>query len=303
MNRLVLLLALVSSIFCGLSGCGKNNSSNNPDGSDANINAPAFQLSAKGKVVARVNNLPIGLEDLNQEIEVYNSMVPPGSPELKISTREKKIDYLKNEMVRRTLLYQAALNSKLDKSKDFIDALEKTKLDLLVIALVKQEAKKVEVTSKEIEDYYNAYKDQLKAPEEINIREIVVPSESEAKDILVELLKGEDFATLARNRSKSKSAKSNGNLGFVSKETLSKEMANIALALPQGEPSGVFKGPEGYYIIKVEARRGGEQMTLAQAREDIKRGITFLKQQQRIEDVIAKLARQSKIEVYEKEVK
>ncbi|MFA5005578.1 MAG: peptidyl-prolyl cis-trans isomerase, partial [Candidatus Omnitrophota bacterium] len=248
MIRLVISLALVSSIFCGLSGCGKNNSSDNPDGAAAKINAPAFQLSAKGKIVARVNNLPIGLEDLNQEIEVYNSMVPPGSPELKISTREKKIDYLKNEMVRRNLLYQAALNSKLDKSREFIDALEKAKLDLLIITLVKQEAKNVEVTPKEIENYYNAYKDQLKSPEEINIREIVVSSESEAKDILVDLLKGEDFASLARKRSKSKSAKSNGNLGFVSRDTLSKEMANIAWALPAGQPSGVFKGADGYYI-------------------------------------------------------
>jgi parvulin-like peptidyl-prolyl isomerase len=290
MNRLVLLLALVSFIFSGLSGCEKNNFS-------------ALQFSVKGKVVAKVNDFSIGLDDLNQDIEVYNTMVPAGSPELKISTRENKIDYLKNEMVRRTLLYQAALNRKLDKSQDFIDALQKAKLELLVLALVKQEVKKIEITSQEIEDHYNTYKDQLKSPEEINISEIVVPYESEAKDILVKLLKGEDFASLAKNLSKGKSADVNGSLGFISKEALFKEMADIVSTLPVGQVSGVFKGPEGYYIIKIEARRGGEQMTLDQARDDIKRGLTFIKQQQRIEEVIAKLARQSKIEVYEKEVK
>ena len=243
MNRLVLLLALVSFMFCGLSGCGKNNASDS-DQSAGSKEATAFQLSAKGQVVARVNNFSIGLDDLNQEIEVYNSMVPAGSPELKISTREKKIDYLSNEMIRRTLLYQAALDRKLYKEQDFINALEKSKLDLLVIELVKQEAQNVDVTSKEIEDYYNVYKDQLKGSEEINIREIVVPSENEAKDIFVELLKGEDFASLARSRSKSKSANVNGNLGFIPKEKLFKEMANIASALPVGQISGVFKGPD-----------------------------------------------------------
>jgi len=289
MQRLVLWLVSISFMFYGISGCENN--------------SVASSFSANGKVVAKVNNFSIGLEDLNQDIEVYNSMVPAGTPELKISTLEKKIDYLKNEMVRRTLLYQAALNSKLDKEQGFIDALKKAKLDLLVIALVKQEAKNIEITPKEIEDYYNIYKSQLKTNEEINLSEIILPSENEAKDILVRLLKGEDFASLAKNHSKGKSANSNGNLGFISKEVFFKELADIVSVLPVGQASGVFKGPEGYYIVKIEARRGGEQMTLDQAREDIKRGFTFLKQQQRIENVIAKLASQSKIEIYEKEVK
>jgi peptidyl-prolyl cis-trans isomerase C len=290
MKQSIKWLALVSFIFCGLVGCQNNNSSD-------------FGITPKGKVVAKVNNISIGLDDLNQDIEVYNSMVPDGSSESKITTPAKKIDYLKNEMVRRTLLYQAALDSKLEKSQEFIDGLAKAKLDLLVIALIKQEAKKVTVTDQEIQDYYNTSKEQLKSPEEINLSEIVVPSEKEANDILVELLKGENFAVLAKNRSKSKSANSNGNLGFTSKNELSKEMAENASTLSVGAISGVFKGLEGYYIIKVEERRGGQQMSLDQTREDIKRGLTFIKQQQQIEQVISKLASQSKIEVYEKEVK
>jgi len=44
-------------------------------------------------------------------------------------------------------------------------------------------------------------------------------------------------------------------------------------------------------------------MTLEQAKEDIKRALIFLKQQQQLEDITVKLADQSKIEIYEKEVK
>jgi len=42
-----------------------------------------------------VNNLAISLEDLNQEIDDYNQLVPPDKPEIKISTREQKLNYLK----------------------------------------------------------------------------------------------------------------------------------------------------------------------------------------------------------------
>jgi len=299
MNRLVLLLASGIFIFYGLTGC--QNNSANLDQSSQNKET-VFQISAKGKIVARVNNIPIGLDDLNQEIQVYNSMVPAGSPEAKISTREEKIDYLKNEMVRRTLLYQSALNRKLQQGRDFKDALQKAALDLLVVALIKDEAKNIKLTPEEIQNYYDIYKGQFKAAEEINIREIVLPSEDEAKDILVRVLKEEDFAALAKKYSKGKSANSNGNLGFLSSDALFEEMNNNASKLQVGQASGIFRGPEGYYIIKVEARRGGEQMTLEQAKDEIQRALIFIKQQQRLEEIIIKLADQSKIEIYEKEV-
>ena len=51
--------------------------------------------AVKGTIVAKVNNIPITLEDLNLEIDTYNASVPADKPELKITTREKKINYLK----------------------------------------------------------------------------------------------------------------------------------------------------------------------------------------------------------------
>jgi len=176
MKRFILFVTVLSFVFGGLLGCEKLGFLKPKKAEVQEKMASSPALTAKGPVVAKVNNLPIGLEDLNQEIEAYNSMVPEDKPEMKISTREKKLEYLKNEMVRRLLLYQAALDRGLDRSEEVTRALEKTKMDLLVVSLVKQEADKINVTSKEIEDYYNNYKDQLKEPEEINIREIVMPT-------------------------------------------------------------------------------------------------------------------------------
>lgn len=299
MKRLILFMAVGCLLFCAVTGCEKIK----PKKTEKAEKPAASQITVKGTLAAKVNSIPIGLDDLNQEVDAYNAMVPADKPEMRITTREKKIDYLKNEMVRRVLLYQAALDRGLDRGEDVVKALEKTKMDLLVVSLIKQEADKISVTSKEIEDYYNTYKDQLKEPEEISIREIVLATEQEAKDVLVQLLQGADFATLANARSTSKSAKNGGDLGFVSLAKIFKEMANIADTLETGQISSVFKGPDGYYIIKVEAKRGGKQKTLNEMWDDIKRGLTFLKQQQQIEDMIGKLSRQAKIEVYEGEIK
>jgi peptidyl-prolyl cis-trans isomerase C len=171
---------------------------------------------------------------------------------------------------------------------------------------VRQEAEKVEVTSAEIEEYYNTYQSQLKDPEERRIREIGVPSEQEAKEILILLLQGADFANTARDKSKTASAKDSGDLGYLKPDVKSAAFnaAAFSNSLEKGQTSNIFKNSDGfYYIVKVEDIRGGAQKTLTEMWDDIKRGLTFLKQERKIEDLISKLSRDAKIEIYEGEVK
>jgi peptidyl-prolyl cis-trans isomerase C len=302
MKYRIINLAACLFILSAVTGCDKIGLSQ-PKVKEAPISAPA--PAVKGTVIAKVNNLSITLEDLDKEVEAYNGLVPADKPEAKISTRDKKIDYLKNEMVRRTLLYQEALGRGLERKEEILQALEKTRQDLLVMELVRKEAENVEVSSKEIEDYYNNYKEQLKEPEERQIREIVVGSEQDAKDILIQLLQGTDFAALAKDRSKAASAKDSGDLGFIKKNQKSAQFDAIAFSdsLEVGKVSSIFKGTDGYSIIKLEAKRGGKLKSLTDMWDDIKRGLTFLKQQKKIEDLLGKLSREAKLEFYEGEIK
>ncbi len=303
MIRRINLLVIFVFVSLGLIGCDNIANITNPK--KAEPKKVPVQIAVKGKVIAKVNNIPLTLEDLNQEIEAYNTMVPADKPELKITTKEKKVDYLKNEMVRRALLYQEALDKGLDRNEDVLGALEKTKMDLLVVELVREEAQKIDVSSKEVEDYYNTYKEQLKEPEERQVREIVVATEQEARDMLIQLLQGADFATLAKERSKAVNAKNGGDMGFISKGKEFAQLDAVAFSdtLDVGKTSTIFKGPDGYYILKLEAKRGGQLKSLSEMWDDIKRGLTFLKQQQAIDDLITKLSRKATIEVYEGEIK
>jgi peptidyl-prolyl cis-trans isomerase C len=290
-------------MFNVLVGCDKLNALLNPKKAESKKAMPT--ITVKGTAIAKVNNTSITLEDLSQEIDAYNAMVPADKPEMKISTREQKINYLKNEMVRRALLYQEAEDRGLDRSEDVLIALQKSKMELLVLELIKEETQGVDVDSKEIEDYYNTYKEQLKEPEERRIREILVSNEQEAKNILIQILQGVDFATLAKERSKSLSANVGGDLGFIQRGKMPPQFDTVAFSdtLEADSISNIFKGPDGYYILKLEVKRGGKQKSLSEMWDDIKRGLTFLKQQRKIEDLIGKLSREVKIEIYEGEIK
>lgn len=299
--KLSVITVVVFIAFVAFLGCEKLNFLN-PKKTEPKKITPSRVV--KGTVIAKVNNIPITLEELNKEIDAYNNM-PDIKPEAKITTRDQKISYLKNEMMNKLLLYQDALDKGLDRKEEITEALENKKQELLVTELLRQEAEKIEVSSKEIEDSYNTYKEQLKEPEERQIREIVVPSEAEARDILIQLLQGTDFASLAKERSKSTSSKDGGDLGFIQKGKKSAQFDAAAFSdtLEAGKVSNILKGPEGYYILKLEAKRGGKQKSLSEMWDEIKRLLTFIKQQQKIESLIGKLSPEAKLEVYEGEIK
>ena len=119
---------------------------------------------------------------------------------------------------------------------------------------------------------------------EWHLRAIVVYTQNGAKEILVELLKGADFAQMAKERSKSKSAASAGDLGFVNDKDLRPHFARVLATMEAGDTSSVFKGPDGYYIIKLEEKKGGRQLEFSKVKQDIITGLTQMKQQ----DIILK---------------
>jgi peptidyl-prolyl cis-trans isomerase C len=270
-----------------------------------NTTAVAEPLAVKGTVVAKVNNYPITLEDLNQEVEAYNSMVPEDRQDAKLTTKEQKLTYLRGQMVRATLLYQEAADRGLDANEEISRILDKTKKELLVVELLRQETSGIEVSSQEIEDYYKMYKDRLKEPEERQVREIVVAEESEAKDILIQLLQGGDFAAIARERSRAASAKDGGNVGFLKPGDKFPQYnaAVFSETIDVGQVSSIFKGPDGWYLVKIESKRGGKEIAMTEAWEDIKKTLTILKQQQKLEELLGKLSSGAKIEIYEGDVR
>lgn len=261
--------------------------------------------------VAKVGNFFVTLDDLNKEVEWYNALVAnQGLPQNKIDTRDKKIAYLRNELVRKYILYQEALDRGLDKKDSIVKALEKDKRDLLVGELVREELEKVEVSSKEIEDFYNTNKEALKEPEQRKVSEIVTAAEEEAKQVYIELLRGGDFTALAKQYSKAATAAAGGDLGFIAlefdpqKRIRFDKFYEIAFSptMEAGNISSIFKGPEGYYIIKLESIKESQAKSLSELRENIKNWLLFEKQQKAIVDLAGKLTGETRYEVYEDKV-
>lgn len=274
-------------------------------------------VMVKGTAIAKINNMPITLEELNREIDVFNASIDlrqdlpdEAKKSFKIDTREKKLNYLKEMMVRKMVFYQGALDRGLDRKPDMVDMLNRGKTAILASEMQNEIIKNIEVSSTEVEEAYKAIKDQLKEPETRKVREIVTKTEDEARQALLELYQqGADFAAVARSRSIADTAKKGGDLGYIQKGqrgsgfVVFDEVA-FSPALQEGSISSIFKGPEGnYYIIKVEGIKEGKQLSAADVWDRLKEMVLLRKQQIELDKSYSELSRQDKIEIYEGEVK
>ena len=86
MNSKYIILAVLFLSFGGILGCDKINEKFFSKTETKETTKEAATI--KGPLVAKVNNISIGLDDFNQEIDLYNANVPADRPELKITTKE-----------------------------------------------------------------------------------------------------------------------------------------------------------------------------------------------------------------------
>lgn len=283
-----------------------------PKKPSAAAKAPAYAV--KGTVIAKVNNFPITLEELNRYVDIYNASVdlrqdltPEQKQTLKIDTREKKIEYLKTLLIRQAVFYQAALDRGLDRKEEINEILDRYKMAILAQEMQNEIVKSIDIGSAEVEDAYKNNKDLFKEAQVRRAREIVTKTEDDAKQILIELLQGADFSTIARTRSVAESAKDGGDLGEIKKGRLGSfsEFDEVVFspALQQGQISSVFKGPQGFYIVKIESIKEGRQVPLSEAFDTLKAYLLAQKQQRELDRTYSKLSSEAKIEMYEGEIK
>ncbi len=239
--------------------------------------------SINGPLLAQVNDWAIGTEDFRNQLQALKTLFP----EADINDPETKKKVLQ-EIVNLEILAQEAESRGIDREKDVVDAIRNFERTLLAQKMMEDMERDITVTEIEIQNFYDSNKLDLVEPEERKIREIVVPTESDARDILVNLLQGESFALLASRRSIADSKNQGGDLGYITVDPAKKfqRFWQEAFTTEAGEVSTYFKGPDGYYIVKVEDIRGGKVRPLREVRYDIEKLLRNIKLGKKREDVI-----------------
>jgi peptidyl-prolyl cis-trans isomerase C len=127
------------------------------------------------------------------------------------------------------------------------------------------------VTEDDIAAYYQRHAAEFAAPERVTLRQILVGSPNEARDMKRRLAKDpRAFESLARSVSKGPEAGLGGYMGSFERGQLPPELEAAAFALPEGATSEPVASPLGYHVLRVESRQAAREIPLAEAHERIR---------------------------------
>lgn len=147
---------------------------------------------------------------------------------------------------------------------------EDTKKNLMAQRVQQQKFGEIEVTRREVYEFYETYKDSLGLiPEKFTLGHIFVnpaktsdvkaKSRKLAESLLDSLKNGADFALLATEYSDDPGSRSQGgDLGTVSRGVFYPEFESAAFTLNEGELSEVVESPVGFHIIQLLEKKGNQ---------------------------------------------
>ena len=254
------------------------------------IGLAPLPAAADDPVVARVNGVDIKQSDL----DFAASEVGPRLSSLAAVERRR---VLLQYVIENELMAGAGQKDSLDKSESFPSraqyhqrrALRDAFFDVKIHdAVTEADAKKI----------YDEKIVQLKPEQEVHARHILVATEAEAKEVAERLKKGEDFAAVAKEKSKDTGAEG-GDLGFFPRGQMLKPFEEAAFALDVGQISEPVQTQFGWHVIKVEAKRDQPLPTFDQVKEAIIAQLV----QQKAQEVVTGLRDAAKIEVVDAELK
>ena len=131
---------------------------------------------------------------------------------------------------------------------------------------------KARVTEEEMRALYDEEVKNFRRDEEIHARHILLKTEKEAKDVIVQLKAGADFAELANKKSLDENTEG-GDLGYFTKSMMIPEFGDAVFDMKKGQLSGPIKTPFGWHVVLVEDKRLANPPSFEDVRDDIERAV------------------------------
>ena len=200
---------------------------------------------------------------------------------------------MKDELVNREVLSQAAKKKGLDKSSTVAAQMDMARQAVLIRAFFDDYVKANPISDAQLKTDYDKYVVQL-GDKEYKVRHILVDKEDEGKAIIASLKRGETFEKLAKEKSKDTGSKDNGgDLDWAPAGRYVPEFGNAVKALPKGQLTETpVKSPFGYHVIRVDDSRAMKVPGFDEVKDKFRQQA----QQEQVARLVQELRSKAKIE-------
>ena len=309
------------------------------------------------EIIARINNNIITRADLRKAREQLQieAKQQPNSADAEQAASQHEKDLLRDLIDQQLLLGKAQdlgisvdtdLVKKLDDVRkqlhaDSMEDLEKAaqaqgisfedfkqnmKNNLLTQRVISQEVGgHINVSSGEIQDFYNQHKTELERPEQVRLSEILIaiqaqPAPASSKDqaaspapaptpqdvaqaqtkvdqVYDMLKKGGNFDELAKKYSNGPTASAGGDLEYFKRGTLSKDLETTVFGLKAGQYTEPVRTNQGFVILKVTEHQTPGIPPVKEVESQIQEQIYMTKMQPALRDYLTKLREEAYIDI------
>ena len=202
------------------------------------------------------------------------------SDELRAAVRE--------ELVRREVLTQAATKAGLDKKAAIQGQMELARQGVLIGAYLNDYVQKHPVNAADVQKEYDAIKDRL-GNKEYKVRHVLVENEADATAIIEKLKKGEKFDELAKQSKDPGSKDRGGDLGWANRAAYVKPFADAMVALEKGKYTATpVKSDFGWHVIQLDDVRDLKVPDFEEAKQQITQRLQQATVQKHIEELRSK---------------
>lgn len=173
------------------------------------------------------------------------------------------------------------------------------KQNLIVERLLKEKvAPLVQLTEGEMKEYYDGHTDEFRKEAQAHVYHILCVSYIDADRARMELAEGKKFEDVARSASKSPEAANGGDLGFIAKGQMPKELDEAIFRLGVNQVSKVIESPYGFHVLKVTEISKPRLMAFAEAKDGIHKRLFQERLERKFEEWFQEIKKTAQIKIY-----
>jgi hypothetical protein len=152
------------------------------------------------------------------------------------------------------------------------------------------------VTDAEVEAYYRDHGEELRVPERVTLRQILLPTSVAAQEARRRVASDpRSFDLMARRLSRGPEASAGGVMGSFSRGQLPAELEAAAFALLPSATSDVIPTPLGFHVLRVDARTPARDRPLEECRNEIRSLLTGQKSDESVRQFVRGLLARAKV--------
>lgn len=247
--------------------------------------AKAATTASTAPQSAKVNGVAIPsayFEAMNKEREASGQ---PSTPDVG--------NAIKDELVNREILSQAARKKGLDKTSLVSAQMDMARQAVLIRAFFDDYVKANPITDAQMKADYEKFVAQM-GDKEYKARHVLVETEDEAKAVIASLGKGDSFEKVAKDKSKDTGSKDNGgDLDWGPAGRYVPEFGNAMKALKKGETTKTaVKSPFGFHVIRLDDVRDMKVPAFTEVKDNFKQRA----QQEQITKLVQELRSKATVE-------